>query len=249
MSYSIYNKAMFLKIGNDKYLPMFEAAESNVYDENNKRAKNWSNTIFSNKSILLSENEVVALPNEIRQKLINEKSDKYNDSCFGYFYGLSIRNKRPINTSFNDFKNLFKNGMAYAITFNELKNLGIYLYAYRYNKEKDYATEQVVISNENDIITLSENKDVVWFEYLNLSENKYNIIKAIKDIKKGKNKNFIVKTNLGYISRFNEFKPCYALTINEALKVSNTISKWIVKGLFSISSNKKIYSVECRGIE
>lgn len=242
MSYSIYYNSSFLKVVEDKYLPMFEGADSNVWSiENpNKRCKTWENTIFPNKEILLSEKELLDMLKEIKSELVSSYPMEYGDNCFGFFYGIGIKGKKPINTTFNDFKNLFKNGLKYAVTLNELKEMGVSLSAYKYNNG---TRQQVNISNENDIITLYENKETVWFEYLNLSENKYNILKAIKDINKGTNKNYVIKTNLGYINHFNGLLPCFVESIDNALKVSNTASKWIVNGLLSIKGVNDLYSV------
>ena len=243
MSYTLYYKSAFLKV-KDLYLPMFESADSNLYESlcPSKRVRDWGNTIFSEHEILLNKNEVLALPNEINERLKNRNKDYTDNILFGYYYGISVNSKKPINTTYNDFKNMFSNGIKYALTLDDLKRLGIILHAYVYDKSEDFCKKPINIKTEDDIIEAIKANKTVWFSYFGLFEDKYNYIKAIcrKDDKSSK-KEFIVVTNLGYIKDFNGLMPIYTHDKDEAKRFTNLVSKYIVNGLSII--DKDIVSV------
>lgn len=220
MSYSIYFKSMFLRIGNDKYLPMFETAESNVWSASNprQRSKEWGNTKFAciDNKILLTKEEILSIPYKIEDK-IKEKHSDYNGNNFGYLYGLAVGNKSTLKTTFNDYKNLFKNGLKNAIDFEVLRKFNITIYGYRFSTDGAYHYIKYPINNEQDVISLCENEPNVWFSFLKLDEEKYKYIKMVINYKPSKNKALVIQTNLGYIKSFdNNLMPEYTENEKEA---------------------------------
>lgn len=246
MSFSLYYKSMFLKVGEDKYLPMFETAESNVWSANNprKRSRDWGNTRFSvvNNKLLLSEKELLEIPTKIEENIVKKHSD-YNSKSFGFYYGLSVGGKSTSKTTFNDYKSLFKNGINNAITFDILKTLNISIYGYKF-EENGY--KKFSIKNEDDIIRLVETEPNIWFSFLNLKEEKYKLIKAILSYKSNKNNTWLIKTNLGFIKSFdNKLNPIFTNNEKESMLLSNSAAKALFNAELCFLY-KGINEVNCR---
>lgn len=227
MSFSLYYKSMFLKVGEDKYLPMFETAESNVWSANNprKRSRDWGNTKFEKNNILLTEKELLSIPYKNEERLKERYSD-YNGKNFGFLYGIAIGNKSTVKTSFNDYKNLFKNGLKQSISFEALKNLNITIYGYKFCSDRECNYKKFSIEKVEDILSLCENEPDVWFSFLNLSEEKYRFIKTVLNHKESKNNTWVVETNNGFIESLNDdFTINYCSNQGDAMRFSKAEAK------------------------
>lgn len=242
MGYTIYYKAMFLKLRNEKYLPMFEAASSNVWsvESPRKRSRDWGNTRFGGapEKVCLTENELLNIPNIEEKKLIERYPNDYNKKSFGWSFGVAIGNKKTYNTTFNDYKNLFKAGIKNSITFDMLKEFNIKLHAFKFNLDNGYTTFKV--ETENDVLNLIETVPNVWFNFLNLNDEKFNYIRLVllnKEKAKKTNKldKFKVKTNLGFIIGFDDkYKPIFSDNEKDIMLFNKTEAKAMSFMLFRI---------------
>lgn len=243
MSYTLYYKSCFLRV-KDMYLPMFEAADSNLYEFSNphKRVRDWSNTIFADNDggIFLTKENALALPLKINEKIRNKEKKYTDNNLFGYYYGVSVKGKRPINTTFNDFKNLFENGVRLSLGYDDLKQLGISIKAYVYCGEGiDFTRKPISINSEKDIVDAVKDNKTVWFSYWGLDNDKYNYIKTVCRYNRGEarnKKNYLVRTNLGYVKGFDGFIPLFTANKSDAALFANTDSKYIINGIMSVGN-------------
>lgn len=136
MSYSIFYRAMFIKMNNGDYIPMIESGDNNVWEaDNRRRAREWNacrwcfETPEQRKRYALSEQEILGLAQEevnkqlenvgrtppfggepyTREKVLNE---------FSYFAAIQIYGHS--NTTAAQFLNFFKSGLRNAVAFDEL---------------------------------------------------------------------------------------------------------------------------------
>lgn len=249
MGYTIYHKAMFLKVG-EKYLPMFETAESNVwsYENPRKRTRDWGNTRFSvqNFSFLMSENDLLNIPLETEKRIMAKNSDYKKDS-FGYYLGIAIGSKKTNKSSFNDYKNLFKSGIKNSITFDIMNKLNIQLKAVKFDLNANKYVH-IDVKSEDELINLIENEKDIWLSYYYMNDSKYDYIKLILNNKPYKPKYnrvpYGVETNLGFVIGFDDnFKPKFTkeqellkrFTENQSKIISNIILNLNIEGLHSVS--------------
>ena len=134
MSYSIIYGQQFIKaIKGDKtfYLPIVLIGDNNVYDYNNKRARDFNNLAnycggkqYATKEALLEAVDNTRL--SLMERYDGTDGDKYDDRGFGYYDSLSLYGKSTRATTFQNFKNVFNNGIKNALTIEELVSAGVY---------------------------------------------------------------------------------------------------------------------------
>ena len=128
MSYEIIYYKQFIKISNDKFVPMILAGSNNCTEFTNgreRRSRSWfPHTYMLNGKLYGSLTEMVKTAEEIRKQIINRKdnAEEYIDRNFGYYEGLEIKGT---DTTYQAFVNLFKNGCKKAKTVEELTALYI----------------------------------------------------------------------------------------------------------------------------
>jgi hypothetical protein len=150
MSYDIFYRKQFIKVSETEVIPFFEGGSSNLYDVSYKgkerRSRSWENQRINGKTIVqhyeLAE-YIRVYQNTLIERGINNRDEYkddswlYNPKRFGYHASLSINGKSTRNTSFNDFKNYYINGIKKAKTIEELveNHIEITIYVSPYSKD------------------------------------------------------------------------------------------------------------------
>lgn len=132
MSYEIIYDKQFIKLSNDRFIPIVLGGSNNCTELSPKgrerRARSWDN-LNVGESRMSTLEQMITHANELRERLIvsnGERTDKtedfdyYNDNRFGWYCGLQIGSSSYSNTSFQMYKNLFIYGCQNALTVEEL---------------------------------------------------------------------------------------------------------------------------------
>jgi len=121
MAFTLVYKKQFVKIG-ENFLILGEAGDSNMYDSDRKRSRSWQNLTFAvnHHGLLMSLDEV----NRAADFTLDDVSKHYPGEDikpgFGGYIGLSLNGKSTFKTTFSDYKNFFKGGLAKALTIEEI---------------------------------------------------------------------------------------------------------------------------------
>lgn len=123
MSYFIFYEEQFIKVKN-KYIPLIIGGDNNVYEGYSKRRlRDWTSFTGSSK-VFHSEKEILDFVERVRNSLLESdrkrETPEYNDESFGYYAGMAVKGKHTSGTTFNDFKNIAKRGIKFALTLEEL---------------------------------------------------------------------------------------------------------------------------------
>lgn len=135
MSYEIIYDKQFIKVSENKYIPMVLGGSNNCTEFTNgieRRERNWY-SIRINNDLIVSKEEMLNYANGKRTNIINENNqrerdkwfEEYDDKNFGYWFGLSIGSVGTRKTTFGQFKGIFKTGCEKALTIEELTDNGI----------------------------------------------------------------------------------------------------------------------------
>lgn len=122
MSYSIFYNKQFIKVSEkDKtFIPMLEAGDNNVYESNNRRARDWQNQPIKGK-LIASEAEILAYVNELNDTYKAEDKE-YDETQFGWKSGLQIKSRY---CTFGNYKGFYVTGMRQALTVEELVSFNV----------------------------------------------------------------------------------------------------------------------------
>ena len=126
MSYEIIYDKQFIKVSEDKFVPMILTGSNNCYDYNNKRARSWW-AYNINESVVLTLDEMIEYTKSVRQDIINRNNERekdkwfeeYDDKSFGYWSSIAI-NGSTRNTTYGQFEGIFKTGCSKALTIEQL---------------------------------------------------------------------------------------------------------------------------------
>ena len=165
MSYTIFYRAMFIKLSNGEYIPMIESGDNNVWDvDRNRRSRDFSScrwvheTEEQRKRFSLTEDEIIS----VARREITSNLERYVGTepplggplytkeqvlaDLGYFNGIKISGHST--TSASQFFNFIKSGLRNATTFEEMR-CGVRLSWYELSEDKknsrwctDYAKDE-----------------------------------------------------------------------------------------------------------
>ena len=161
MSYSIFYRAMFIKMEDGTFIPMIESGDNNVWDcDGRRRSREWcsSRWLFETEEqrsrYSLSGEEIIA----DAQTLIDEKLEQYvgKEPAFGgepytrdqvlkdFYFFSSIHISGSSQQTASRFLNFFKSGIRNAVTMDEVSVLLSW-----YDRDDKYMKEYV--STEKDL--------------------------------------------------------------------------------------------------
>ena len=126
MSYEIIYDKQFIKVSEDKFVPMILTGSNNCYDHNNRRVRSWW-AYNINGSIVLTLNEMLDYAKSLRQGIIDRNEsrerdewyEEYDDKSFGYWSSIAI-NGSIRNTTYGQFEGIFKTGCSKSLTIEQL---------------------------------------------------------------------------------------------------------------------------------
>lgn len=141
MSYTILYRAMFVKLSGDKYIPMIESGDNNVWEcDNRRRARSWCHARWIMKSkteYAFTADEIMkgveAMIDSVKARYVgNERpdydrrgedvyTDKEIENHFGWFDGISVYSKGTTNTTAQQIRNFFKKGIEMAVTLDDIR--------------------------------------------------------------------------------------------------------------------------------
>ena len=165
MSYTIFYRAMFVKLRNNTYIPIIESGDNNVYEfDNKRRAREWTSCrwIFEpeeqKKKYDFTEDEILANAQKDIDKTVQQYEGKepafggepYTKkailSDLGFFNCIRIYGRR--NTTASQFLSFFKSGFKNCITMEELQEKGRWLILSYYEDEK---YQKLYVNTENEL--------------------------------------------------------------------------------------------------
>jgi len=136
MSYSILYDRQFVKIAEDKYIPMMLVGDNNMWENNSKkRCRDWGNlTWYTDGEPYASEEAIMKRLDDYmaRQKEEYDHKDKEGvgytfDKNYGWFDGLVIRSGHTSRTTATQYRNFILSGIKKAWTIDQLKEAVIKL--------------------------------------------------------------------------------------------------------------------------
>lgn len=158
MSYDIMYDKQFVKLPNDKFIPMILCGSNNVisYDrsERGRRSRDWwchtnilkevGSTFFGTaKEILDGVESVIASTVKSNANVKRSYEDRiYTEDevrkAFGYFTSLAVGTQSTGQCTATKYYNLYKNGIKNSMTIKELSEANIHLEfsVYYYHKDK-----------------------------------------------------------------------------------------------------------------
>ena len=183
MSYELIYAKQFIKVKENKFIPIVLGGSSNCYDSfkgKERRSRSWFNIRTNgNEQLALSLNEMlvgVELERNLLIKRNNENLkddanwDKYDDKSFGYFNALAIGGRHTSNTTFGQYKGLFTDGVKKALTVEQLMkfHISVSLNVFTPSFDKELEAEVLELQKQFGTVTTSEelNKKLELFETL-----------------------------------------------------------------------------------
>lgn len=158
MSYSIFYRAMFVKMNDGTYIPIIESGDNNVWDvDRNRRSRDWSSCRWMHESkeqrklYSIPEKDILAAAqHEVEVTLERHVGveppfggKKYTEedvlSDLGYFNCIKVSGKST--TSARDFLNFVKSGFRNAVSWDDLREIGGSIYLGWYEKDGPYRRE------------------------------------------------------------------------------------------------------------
>lgn len=158
MSYTIFYRAMFMRMSDGTYIPMIEMGDSNVWDvDRNRRSREWSSCRWMHESeeqrrlYSLAESEILGAA----QREVDSRVERYAGtepafggekytredvlSNLGYFNGIHVSGRSI--TSASNFLNFIKSGIRNAVSWDDLKQTGCSLHLGWYEEGGNYRRE------------------------------------------------------------------------------------------------------------
>jgi len=160
MSYTIFYRAMYIRLGDGTYIPMIESGDNNVYDcDRNRRSREWTSCRWLHESeeqrkrYSLTEKEILdraqaEIDRHVKEYTGREPAFGGNPytkeqvlADLGFFNCIQVSGRRI--TSAACFYNFMKSGIRNAVTMEELR-CGLRLSWYRKDGkyETDYAADE-----------------------------------------------------------------------------------------------------------
>ena len=143
MSYEIVYDKSFIKAKKEQediYFPMILSGSNNCYEYSGKRARSWEVVkSHANGNLFATKETILSYLDDYNESL--KVDTEYNQKRFGYHTGLTIKNQ---NTSFTQWRNLFKIGCEKALTVEQLREFHINtrVYINIYSDEEKVRFEQ-----------------------------------------------------------------------------------------------------------
>lgn len=141
MSYDIFYSKQFIKLRRTgEVIPMILSGSSNCFEvrddgRDGRRSRDWFSFSFFNRKGKLSEKPDLILKKvdaELARR-IRERHDKSVKPAdvrkhFGYYTAIVVGSGQCGDTSFDDWRGVFENGIRRALTIEELDKLGVHPY-------------------------------------------------------------------------------------------------------------------------
>lgn len=146
MSYTILYRAMFVKLSDNKYIPMVESGDNNVWEVgNNRRARSWCHARWitnSKTEFAFTVDEIMKgvedMIGRVKSQYVGKErpdydsrhgedvyTDKEIERRFGWFDGISVYGKGTTGTTAQQIRNFFKKGIEMAVSLEEI-NLDVH---------------------------------------------------------------------------------------------------------------------------
>lgn len=138
MSYEIIYDKQFVKVSEKVFIPIILAGSSNVYDHNNRRARDWNRFGYLlNGEIAGTLQDMLDIQEKERVQLIEKYPEEYEDKSFGYYTSLSNKGG-GCNMTYGQYIGISKTGCQKALTVEQLieENVSVVFRTSAYSKEK-----------------------------------------------------------------------------------------------------------------
>jgi hypothetical protein len=159
MSYVIYYKLQYIKVGEDRYVPVILQGDNNCYNCNNKsRARDWNYASYLSPS---PHDKISLTAEEIKntiQKWYDDDKKRYVDNVeegisesnlkaiYGWYGSCAIYGHHTSGTTWKMVYNFFVNKIKKALTVEELINKGVSISVRPYSY--DYSDNNIGIPNK-----------------------------------------------------------------------------------------------------
>ena len=176
MSYTILYRAMFVKMNDNKYIPIVEAGSNNCYDcGTSRRARSWHQWLFDGHKLAYTREEIM----QGVEKIIDEEKTRVGqprpdymhnpgnyteeeiENHFSYFSGLTVNNR---DTTAQMFRNFFLKGFKQAVETSRI-NFRVELHCchnWPNYEHRTATTEEELINAWNE---LHQYNSEVWIGY------------------------------------------------------------------------------------
>ncbi len=215
MSYTILYRSMFVKLRNNKYIPLVEIGSNNCYDSIGKRTRSWQQWLIEGreKEYSFTREEIMqAIESWIeREKKCHVNKPKHGNNTeywtfkdiekhFGYFGCCALYSRSFDNTSAQQVRNFFLKGFEQAVSTEEA---GFRLKLWWYLPGKSCSTDSCCVTTEEELENqwqeLLTSKGIrAWIDYDYNSELLWNS-HSLK--KKERTTGFVVTLNNNFITR------------------------------------------------
>lgn len=199
MSYTILYRAMFAKVGENKYIPMIESGSNNCY-VGRKRERNWNNWVAPHKehSFIVSEQDIyVGLfhdldrVNKLHVNQFNTYFNKYLTyrdvkKNYGWLSGLAISGKSTENTTNRMFVNFMYKGIKNCFDLTDKSWCfcphRLPLVLFEYTNKGDLFPQKRYFKTLDEMVDYLEKSDAAnaWIQYDETAETIWETIKNRK---------------------------------------------------------------------
>lgn len=138
MSYEIIYDKQFVKVSEKVFIPIILVGSNNVYDHNNRRARDWSRFGYLlNGEIAGTLQDMLDTQEKERVRLVEKYPGEYEDKSFGYYTSLSNKGG-GCNMTYGQYIGISKTGCQKALTVEQLieENVSVVFRTSAYSKEK-----------------------------------------------------------------------------------------------------------------
>ncbi|MBR6128883.1 MAG: hypothetical protein IKQ07_04530 [Bacteroidaceae bacterium] len=222
MSYTIFYRSMFVKTSDNKFIPMIESGDNNVWEAGSqRRAREWHNCGWlTRENYTLNSAELMhgveQMIDSVKEQYVGKLKDKYNKDCterwteqevekqFGYFEGLAIGGKWTGKTSAQMLRNFFRKGMERAVNIDEV-TLNVHWCTEFPHYEQRYPRNEAELME-----AIKEGQDAghrVWIDYSNWeAERLWNLRQAQTKVHREKKEHltgFVVTFRGSYVRKMS----------------------------------------------
>lgn len=191
MSYTILYRSMFAKVGDDKYIPMVEIGDNNVYEGYGKyecRARDWQNWVVPGheKQMVLSRQEICDGIHELiestSKRYVNNAAREWDNipgpywtykdiyKQYGWLASIAVAGKRCSNTTARMVENFFLRGFEQAVDMRNIEYCGKFPMCLCYYE--DCKKQRFYYDNIEEFLEDIERRNMpnYWVEYLGSAE-------------------------------------------------------------------------------